>query len=243
MTKSEQILHSTKELSSALSKLRFSLPVTNVYNPLEYAYEPYSVYINKYATDKKRIIFLGMNPGPFGMAQTGIPFGEVNFVKSWLKISGKVARPQNEHSKRPIQGFSCSRSEISGKRFWGTISKYFATPEKFFSAHFVANYCPLVFMEISGRNITPDKLKPSEKAELFRLCDKNLKQTVEILNPDRVIGIGAFAETRAKEALIGKSIKIGKILHPSPASPLANLNWEATVLKELANQEIFWKKP
>ena len=34
----------------------------------------------------KRVVFLGMNPGPFGMAQVGVPFGEVAAVRDWLRI-------------------------------------------------------------------------------------------------------------------------------------------------------------
>jgi single-strand selective monofunctional uracil DNA glycosylase len=48
---------------------------------------------------------------------------------------------------------------------------------------------------------------------------------VQQLRPRIVIGVGGFAERRARLALAGQSVAIGTILHPSPASPLANQGW------------------
>ena len=41
-------------------------------------------------------------PGPFGMAQTGIPFGEIEHVRDWIGVSCAVDKPKNEHPKRLI---------------------------------------------------------------------------------------------------------------------------------------------
>src|SRR6185295_18463722 len=138
--------------------LKFSLPVTHVYNPLVYAWRAHEAYLRNYGGKRKRVIFLGMNPGPFGMAQTGVPFGEINAVRDWLKIGARIDRPPREHPKRMIEGFACRRSEVSGLRLWGLFAKQFGRADGFFAGHFVANYCPLSFLEASGRNRTPDKL-------------------------------------------------------------------------------------
>ena len=172
-----------------------------------------------------------MNPGPFGMAQTGLPFGEVAAVRDWLGITQGFGKPRKEHPKRPVLGLECPRSEVSGRRFWGYMKAKFKTPERFFKNHYVANYCPLVFMEESGRNRTPDKLPIHEREKLYRACDKHLKTVVSILKPEWIIGIGKFAEQRAKNLF--PEHKISSILHPSPASPKANAGWEKEAEKQL----------
>jgi single-strand selective monofunctional uracil DNA glycosylase len=222
----------TDELLEALRPLKFSAPVTHVYNPLEYARAPYSKYLRHYAKAPKEIILIGMNPGPWGMAQTGIPFGEVTAVRDWLNIEGQVNTPANIHPKRPVTGFNCPRSEVSGKRVWGWARKNFAMPQKFFSRFFIANYCPLQFMETGGRNRTPNQLRADERKPLFAACDRALRRTVEWLTPAYVIGVGRFTKERARIALSDLPLTIGGITHPSPANPKANRGWEAVIEKE-----------
>ncbi len=223
----------TRELCERLADLRFAAPVTHVYNPLEYARRAHNRYIRSYADDPKAVIFLGMNPGPFGMAQTGVPFGDVGYVRDWLGIEASVGRPAIEHPKRPVQGFDCPRSEVSGSRLWGALAEHYGRPERFFKGRFIANYCPLVFIESSGRNRTPDKLPASEREPLFDRCDAYLRRLVEIFEAKWVIGIGAFAEQRAREALADRGVRVGRILHPSPANPRAHRDWARSARAEL----------
>ncbi len=221
-------------LTRSLRGLRFGPPVTHVYNPLVYARAPWSVYLERFAAAPKEVVLLGMNPGPFGMAQTGVPFGEVGLVRDWLGIEAPVGRPRREHPKRPVEGFGCTRSEVSGARLWGWARDRFGTPERFFARFFVWNHCPLVFMEESGRNRTPDKLPAAERDALYRRCDRALERAVAILRPRLVVGIGRFAETRARAALAETDVAIGAIPHPSPASPAANRGWAAQAERALA---------
>ncbi len=214
--------------------MRFGPPISHVYNPIEYAKRPHHAYLRRYATGRRRVVFLGMNPGPFGMAQTGVPFGEVSRVRDWLGIEAAVAQPPRVNPKRPIQGFACARSEVSGARLWGAVAAHFGRPERFFEQHFVANYCPLIFMEESGRNCTPDKLPASEREPLFAACDRFLLDLTRILEPEWVIGVGAFAARRAEDCLAGRAIRVGQILHPSPANPRANRDWEGEVRRQLS---------
>jgi single-strand selective monofunctional uracil DNA glycosylase len=222
-----------QKLCRELANLRFGAPVTHVYNPLEYARQPHNAYVRRYGADRKRVIFLGMNPGPFGMAQTGVPFGDVEQVRGWLGIEEAVGRPESEHPKRPVQGFSCARREVSGTRLWGAVAEHFGSPKRFFTGRFIANYCPLIFIEAAGRNRTPDKLPAHERAPLFSACDAHLLRLVEIFEPQWVVGIGAFAEQRAREALGDCGVRIGRILHPSPANPRANRGWAKSARSEL----------
>lgn len=219
-------LRINRALVRDLEPLEFAPPVTHVYNPLVYARRSAEMYLRRFTPEQPEALFLGMNPGPFGMAQTGVPFGEVAAVRDWMGIDEKVERPDKEHEKRPIQGFDCPRSEVSGARLWGWAQERFGEPEAFFSRFFVWNYCPLVFLEEGGRNRTPDKLPADERAPLFEVCDKALRRLVEHLQPARVIGVGKFAQGRAKNVL-GETYDgpIDTILHPSPASPIANRGW------------------
>ena len=219
---------------AAVQPMRFGQPVTHVYNPLVYARAAYDRYCKLYGRSPKKIVLLGMNPGPWGMVQTGIPFGDRQMVQEWLGIEADIARPDIEHPKRPVQGFDCTRSETSGKRLWGWARDRFKTSDRFFETFFVANYCPLAFMEESGRNRTPDKLKKHEKESLFEACDTALLHTVELLQPTMVVGVGRFAAQQAERALVDKQVRIGRISHPSPANPKANSGWAQLIEAELA---------
>jgi single-strand selective monofunctional uracil DNA glycosylase len=224
----------TDDLLDELRPLKFDAPVTHVYNPLEYARAPYSQYLRRYAKSPKEVVLIGMNPGPWGMAQTGIPFGEVSAVREWLDIEAAVDPPAKMHPKRPVTGFQCLRSEVSGKRIWGWAQKRFKTPQNFFARFFIANYCPLQFIEAGGRNRTPNQLRASERQPLFEACDRALHRTIERLRPSYVVGVGQFTLERARIALSGLTVTIGGITHPSPANPKANRGWEAIVEKEFA---------
>lgn len=227
------LLEISDALGQDLRDLTFAAPITHVYNPLIYARAPHAAYLDRYGKGPKEIILVGMNPGPFGMAQTGVPFGDVAMVRDWMGINERVAKPSPEHPKRPIDGFKCPRSEVSGTRLWGWARDTFGTPDKFFKQFFVANYCPLCFMEASGRNFTPDKLPAAERASVNAACDRALRRVVELLQPRYVLGVGHFAESRARTALEGLDVSIGRIPHPSPASPAANRGWAAEATKAL----------
>jgi single-strand selective monofunctional uracil DNA glycosylase len=237
---SDALIAAAKRLREDTRALKFGAPVTHVYNPLDYAWAGHEAYLRAFGGGPKRAIFLGMNPGPWGMVQTGVPFGEVNAVRDWMKLQAKIGKPNPEHPKRIVAGFDCPRCEISGQRLWGLFAKRFGAAPKFFVEHFVVNYCPLAFMEESGLNRTPDKLPAREVEQLFRACNEHFRKTVEVLKPEWVIGVGGFAMKRASDVLGEGGPRIASIPHPSPANPAANRNWEesATVaLRELG----IWK--
>jgi single-strand selective monofunctional uracil DNA glycosylase len=229
----DRLINASRVLCERLDPIQFKAPVSHVYNPLRHARRGYRRYLRRFGEGSKRILFLGMNPGPYGMTQTGVPFGEIASVRDWLGIEERIDRPANEHPKRRVDGFACTRSEVSGARLWGAIADHWKTPEAFFRQHFIANYCPLVFMEESGRNRTPDKLTPDERDPLYKACDDHLRRVVSILEPEWVVGIGVFAEQRARHVLADRGLEFGRILHPSPASPKANRGWAGEAAKDL----------
>lgn len=237
----EQLLDASRTLADDLAPLRFSTPVSHVYNPLDYAWAPYEAYVRRFAVGPRRIVLLGMNPGPFGMMQTGVPFGEVAAVRDWMGLSAPVAAPAEMHPRRPIEGFACRRSEVSGRRMWEWANRRWGSAERFFSDAFVLNYCPLVWLEASGRNRTPVQLPAAELGPVYQACDRHLARALTALQPEWAIGIGGFAEKRLRTVLEGgdidsalaRSIRIAQILHPSPASPAANRGWAEAVDAQL----------
>ena len=219
----------------------FGPPVACVYNPLRYAEAANRHYITSYAREQISAVFLGMNPGPFGMVQTGIPFGDVQMVRGWLGIADGVEPPARQHPSRPVLGFACTRREISGSRLWGLFAERFGTPDRFFAQHFVLNYCPLAFLGGTGRNITPDKLRGPAMHALLAACDRHLQAAVSALRPRCVVALGAYAERRARAALpeaqpvseANLTPRVIRLLHPSPASPRANTGWAEQATAEL----------
>jgi single-strand selective monofunctional uracil DNA glycosylase len=244
------------ELRDRCGAVRFGAPVAFTYNPLDYAWAAHLAFL-RMACARPRVLFVGMNPGPFGMAQTGVPFGEVASVRGFLGIgpgSVRIGTPPRMHPKRPVEGLACVRSEVSGARVWGWARERFGTREAFFREAFVWNWCPLAFMAESGANLTPDKLpRTGTNARAARAleaaCDEALGAAILALRPAHVVGFGAFAAKRAEAVIAG--LRDGarakpsrgrpaalppvlQVLHPSPASPAANRGWAPQVDRALA---------
>jgi single-strand selective monofunctional uracil DNA glycosylase len=259
--RAEIVLEATERLNRSLGQLDFRPPVDTIYNPLVYAGDRYTEYITRYGRGEKHALLVGMNPGPWGMAQTGVPFGEVSAVKDWLGIEGPVDKPEGEIPGRPVTGFDCHRSEVSGRRVWGLMRERYGTPERFFDDHLVLNYCPLLFYSVEGKNITPDRLKKEDRLRLFRHCDDYLITCIGLYAPRYLVGFGNFAAGRLDEVLEevrGKpearrnaeapwnpkgadpgDIEVVTLLHPSPANPRANRGWAEQAEKILIDSGVW----
>ena len=236
------VVAAARRLAKDCATLSFGAPVTHVYHPLLYAWSVHRQYLERYATAPKTALFVGINPGPWGMAQTGIPFGDVVSVREWLGLSGTVRSPAETHPKRPVHGLACHRREVSGQRLWDFFRSQYGTPEQFFARHLVLNYCPLLFIGGDGGravNLTPDKLDKKETAPLYAACDRHLRTVVRLLSPSHLIGVGGFAHQRLLHTC-GElpGLRIGQILHPSPANPRANRGFAGTVAAQLAGMDI-----
>jgi single-strand selective monofunctional uracil DNA glycosylase len=222
------LVRAAERLRAQTAALTFAPPVAYVYRPLDYAWPVVRRYLETFGTGPKEILLVGMNPGPFGMGQTGVPFGEVALVRDWMKLEGKIASPPHEdiHPKRPVLGFACPRSEVSGRRLWGAIAARYPDARDFFARGFAVNYCPLLFLDEAGRNLTPDKLPRAERAPLEAACDEHLAEVARALTPATFVGVGQYA-VKCLERVVGKKgHRIVGIPHPSPASPAANKGWE-----------------
>jgi single-strand selective monofunctional uracil DNA glycosylase len=229
MTERGDLVEVTRALARATSKLEFGPPVAHVYRPLEYAWSMTEAYLTRFGRAPKEILLLGMNPGPFGMAQTGVPFGDVVTVRDWLALDGRVTPPKDVHPKRPVLGLACTRVEVSGARLWGAIAKRHPDPKTFFARAIVLNYCPLLFLDEKGANLTPDKLRPAERAACEAVCDVALTAALSVLRPRLAVGVGLYARKRLEKVwrTDGERARIASIPHPSPASPQANRGWDA----------------
>ena len=240
----EALCLAADELSRQLRRLRPTAPVSFIYHPLDYAREAHHQYLRRFGRGPKKVLFLGMNPGPFGMGQTGVPFGEVAAVTAWLGIRSGVTPPGDQHPKRPIEGFDCRRSEVSGRRLWSLFRDHQPDPDRFFADHFVANYCPLLFLNERGANVTPDKLPRQARDLLEHACDRHLATLVHLLQPDHLVGVGEFARRCAERVIASTrgaatTPAIHGIIHPSPASPVANREWPARPVRQLQDAGIW----
>lgn len=238
-----RVLAAAQRLARACRRLAPVAPVVHCYHPLTYAWAVHQAYVERWGASPRRVLLLGMNPGPFGMAQTGVPFGDVTQVRTWLGLSGTIRAPRHQHPRRPILGWACARAEVSGTRLWGSFARHFGSPEAFFAEHFIANYCPVAFLAASGANRTPDQLPAAMRAAVLPPCDAHLRAVVAALGCAWVVGIGAFAAARAREVLAGQPVRIATILHPSPASPLANRDWFGTIHGQLIAQGVWSADP
>ncbi|HEX5513824.1 MAG TPA: uracil-DNA glycosylase family protein [Gammaproteobacteria bacterium] len=221
----DRLVETMQALGQACEALTFEPPVAYVYNPLVYAWAPYADYLHRYAHSGIEAVLVGMNPGPFGMLQTGIPFGDVGVVRDWLGIEGVVEPPPRQHPKRPVQGFAIRRGEVSGRRVWGWARERFQTPERFFAHFFVINYCPLGLFDASGANLTPDALRGAQRDALYAVCDQALSDVLCLLQPKAAIGVGRFAEQRLQAVVPALNIRAMGVTHPSPANPRSHGGW------------------
>ncbi len=225
-----------ERFSTELETLSFSDPVSHVYDPWRYAQEGMRAYLNLLSSSP-RVFYLGMNPGPWGMAQTGIPFGAVEMVREWFKLSPVVDSPQHEHPKRPIQGMACTRREVSGRRLWGLMRDRFGTPEVFFQDQIVWPYCHWMWLKETGANLPPNALRAAERKPLEEVCDRFLGECLSVWNPRHLVAIGQYAEAALTRVRPG--IEVIRIPHPSPASPAANRDWSGSVTRILVDAGIW----
>jgi len=104
-----------KAFGEEVGKLRFRLPVSYVYNPLDYAWAGQEAFLDKFfpfdahGEVERPTLLVSMNPGPHGMSQSGVAFGAPAIVREWMGIDlphDAVRPPPVVCPSRPIFGFS-----------------------------------------------------------------------------------------------------------------------------------------
>lgn len=121
----------TRQLSDELDAIG-PPPGIAAYNPLAYARAAHERYLELFG-GPRRLLIVGMNPGPWGMVQTGVPFGNVETARTILGFGGSfdvdiVGQPAQALDIRPVQGFRCQRDEVSGRRFWSGLAPLWVKP-------------------------------------------------------------------------------------------------------------------
>ncbi|XP_047511589.1 single-strand selective monofunctional uracil DNA glycosylase [Pieris napi] len=237
----EEFLKIIGDYNESLKNIKLPETVTHVYNPTIYARDTFEMYIRKYCNTKKKIMFFGMNPGPWGMSQTGVPFGEISSVRDWLGIEGCVGKPLEENAARPVRGFDCTRTEVSGKRFWGLFKKLCGFPEVFFETSLVYNYINQQWMNSKGCNITPADFKMSQMESLYNIGDLVFANVLRLYGVETVVAIGRFCLVRAQKAIsqyiLLKNVKVIYLPHPSPRV-VNNNDWEERAISCLRNNNL-----
>lgn len=224
----QQIDQLEQQLSYALRNVPLPSEVVAMYDPIEYARELHLAYMERFLNGPKPVLFLGMNPGPWGMCQTGVPFGHVPSVRDWMQLRGEVLKPLGELAIRPVEGLQCTRSEQSGSRWWGLFQDVCGTPERFFRNCFVYNICPLAFFKASGANVTPAELKGS-KAQIKQISCDYLVRALELIQPTIVVSVGRYVDDCVKALVKQRRLDPNRMQfkympHPSPRS-LNNTDW------------------
>ncbi|HET6405540.1 MAG TPA: uracil-DNA glycosylase family protein [Candidatus Thermoplasmatota archaeon] len=228
-----RLLDAAGRLRDACAALALDGPAY-VYAPLSYAWEPHEMFLRRYGERTGRALFVGMNPGPWGMAQTGVPFADVAWAHGWMDIIGEVEPPARTHPKRPVLGFASTRSDPTGGKFYGWAKRRFGLAERFFADFFVVNYCPLLLLDDAGRNVTLAQLRKPDMDRLAPACDAWLRDAIDALRPSRILPMGSFVEARVR-ALAG-GVPVHPVRHPSPANPANNAGWGEEVDALLATR-------
>ena len=229
-------LRLSEDCNRGINRIMKHKSVAHVTNPLDYAWAYHEQFIDQWSEFGATTLLLGMNPGPYGMAQTGVPFGATAMARDILQIKERDVRtPPGAHPKRPIEGLSMERQEVSGTRFWSMLSEHYGSTEAIFSNIYVVNHCPLLILGETGRNVTPVDLPKATIESVLKACDKHLKSVVDIMAIESVVGVGNYAKKRAQSVL--SDVHIDSMWHPSPASPLANRNggadWRANAISKI----------
>ena len=228
------IIELYKSLNIELDELKFFPPCFYVYNPLSYCFESFKIYFEYLNTEEEINLFFGINPGPFGMAQTGIPFGDKETVKNYLKIEPKIDidKIPKQHPKKQILGLEVKRVEKSGRIFWGVIKEFYPEKYDFFKSNFVLNFCPLCFLDEQGRNITPKVLRKEDQIALYKILEIFMLKLFKLIKIKKLIAIGD--ETFSYLNALNTKLKIQTIIHPAAyKSPEFIKNEYKIFLKEL----------
>ena len=277
------LIKTTRILADDLHALRRPAGVSHVYNPLRYMWPAHERFLSRhYVTDRasapdgrldfyepagatrpRRYLILGMNPGPHGMVQTGLPFGDVVNAAAMLgyRTGDQVPAPDlagvELHPSRPVIGLSATRREASGERLWGGLAAIFGGLEQTLAACFAANYCPLAYFadDAQGTNVTPEDFgkktikgepnprhDPGYAAELDKVCLPYLVRVARAMRVEVILAVGRYAEAKANiiAALQPDDSrparpKVVYLTHPSPLATRSAGEWATMARHALEN--------
>jgi len=238
------VVNATRLLSARLEPVRAALPAAGLkavaaIDPTSYAFGNYTRFMQLAASGPRLALFVGMNPGPHGMAQTGIPFGDVDTARVLLggadTIDPLPGLRAASGAAWDCKGLAYHRGEQSGMRLWSALSQLCGSPQAALERCCIVNYCPLYMVGPELENITPSDLprRHDITRALEAACDEHLRQLVLGLEVKTVLSFGSYAHASARRALSGFPVDFYTTPHPSPRRGSA-AEWIASALPLLA---------
>ncbi|KAI8124664.1 hypothetical protein FF38_10666 [Lucilia cuprina] len=225
------------QLNEKLRNITTPLEISYIYNPVEYAADLHQAYLKKYLKGGKKVLFIGLNPGPNGMGQTGIPFGNITTVRDKMGLNGTVNQPPNIHPKRPVNGLATTIEEPSGKRLWTKFQELSdGSLDIFFEQCFVYNFCPLLFYNSKGDYISPQKLKAPYNRQISNACLHTIEQILELIQPEVIVAIGRYAYDNLKAVKYCIEKRLLYLRHPSPRA--CTKNWSKIADEFFKNENL-----
>lgn len=155
-----------------------------------------------------------------------------------MGLRGQVDKPPLLHPKRPIEGLESTREEPSGKRLWTLFQKLSnGSLDIFFEQCFVHNFCPLVFFNKNGNNITPNELKAPYKQQIRDECLRITEEILKLIQPEIIVAIGLYVYDTLRKSEYCKTKRLLRLAHPSPRS-LYNNDWPEKAEKFLIEEDL-----
>jgi len=216
-----------------------------VWNPALYALDIYQEYLTKFPPEPGAILALGLNPGPYGMAQTGIPFTDCRTASGALgmemTIPGKAPDDLISRLKKANGKWrgTYERSSLGMYRFlilaWGDIKTAYRN-------WFVGNPCPLLFLDPERWNVTPADPRLRRMKEVGELRQRAVIGFSEILNPRGIVCFGKDVAKAVGEVAIRQVGPDRVVFYEHPARAVPE-KWAAGLLQELTQRQLLTGKP
>jgi single-strand selective monofunctional uracil DNA glycosylase len=187
-----------------------------VLNPGRYGERWHARFRRAYPMSPRPLLVFGLNPGPYGMAQTGVPFTDLKRLESALPGLWKDLVASGEPVTRPgLAPPSLARHltrtfESSSVRVYRFLERAYGRPELALREVVFVNPCPLLFIDPeTGANRTPADLpralRARKAAELVHAFEELRRATVleavAELEPRGAILLGRDVAAAVGEAL------------------------------------------
>ena len=190
-----------EEHALAWEELRSRLARTTglgVWNPQLYGLPLYRRFATEHLpTSRGAIVALGLNPGKYGMSQTGIPFTDVTrAARVGIAIEPPGLAPA---SLRPF--LKSYRVERSSASVYNLLDALWGGPAEGWRRLWAVAPCGLLFLEPDGTNVTPADARLARRDDVRELRLRVIRESVEAARPRGVLLLGQDVARVAADAL------------------------------------------